>query len=405
MAFGRVDEAGTVFVRTAAGEREVGTWAAGEPELALAYFARRFATLESEVELAESRARAGALGADATVAVAARLAEQLAGAQVVGDLDGLSARIAELPELALERREQRKAERAAAAAEARSAKESVISEAEAIAQSDTWRAGPDRLRELFDVWRVLPRLDKATDDELWHRFSAARTTFTRRRKAHYNELAEARATIKAAKQELIAEAEKLASSTDWGPTTAAQRDLMNRWKQVGSASKDDDDALWARFHTIRQSFFDARAAHDEARSSGEKDNLAAKRAVLAEAEALLPVTDLKAARRSLRILRERWDAAGHVPRNAIAGLETRWKVVDEAIRGAEKTEWRRVDPEARRRAEQTAGQLRSSITKLEAEGTRARERGDTRAAAQADEAVAARRAWLVQAEKLLAESS
>jgi len=404
MSFGRVDDDGTVFVRTAAGERSVGTWAPGEAEQALAFFARRFATLETEVELAESRARAGALGADATAATAVRLAETLADAQVVGDLDGLARRVAELPELALERREQRRLEKAEHLAQARKAKEGLVAEAEAIGLSDTWRAGPDRLRDLFEIWQGLPRLDKAADDALWHRFSAARTTFTRRRRAHYNELAEKRVEVRTAKQLLIAEAEKLAQSTDWGPTTAAHRDLMARWKAVGSASKDDDDALWNRFHTARQAFFDARATHDEARSSGEKTALDARRDVLTEAEALLPVTDLKAARRALRILRERWDAAGHVPRAAVAGLDARWKAVETAISGSEKQEWRRTDPEARRRADQAATQLRTSISKLEAQAAAARGRGDSRAAAQATEAAAARREWLVQAERVLTES-
>jgi len=404
MSFGRVDDDGTVFVRTAAGERSVGTWAPGEAEQALAFFARRFATLETEVELAESRARAGALGADATAATAVRLAETLADAQVVGDLDGLARRVAELPELALERREQRRLEKAENLAQARKAKEGLVAEAEAIGLSDTWRAGPDRLRDLFEIWQGLPRLDKAADDALWHRFSAARTTFTRRRRAHYNELAEKRVEVRTAKQLLIAEAEKLAQSTDWGPTTAAHRDLMARWKAIGSASKDDDDALWNRFHTARQAFFDARAAHDEARSSGEKTALDARRDVLTEAEALLPVTDIKAARRALRILRERWDAAGHVPRAAVAGLDARWKTVETAISGSEKQEWRRTDPEARRRADQAATQLRTSIAKLEAQAAAARDRGDSRAATQATEAAAARREWLVQAERVLTES-
>lgn len=404
MAFGRVDEAGTVYVRSSAGEREVGTWAPGESEQALIFFARRYATLESEVELAEGRARAGALGAEATAATAERLAAALSEAQVVGDLAALAARIRELPELSLERREARKAEKAQAQAEARTAKDLLVAEAEQIALSDTWRAGPERLRELFDVWRTMPRLDKAADDELWHRFSAARTSFTRRRKIHYSELAGKRAEVKAAKEALITEAEKLAASTDWGSSTAAERDLMARWKQVGSASKDDDDALWNRFHTARQAFFDARAAHDEERSSGEKENLAAKRAVLVEAEALLPVTDLAAARRAMRGIRERWEAVGHIPRGAVAGLDTRWKAVDEAVRGAEKHEWRRTDPEARRRAEQTSAQLQKSIAKLETEAKAAVARGDKGAQARAEEALTARRAWLEQAEKLLTES-
>ena len=45
--------------------------------------------------------------------------------------------------------------------------------------------GRATLRELLATWKELPRLDRATDDALWRRFSTARTTYTRARKAHF----------------------------------------------------------------------------------------------------------------------------------------------------------------------------------------------------------------------------
>ena len=62
-AFGRVDADGTVYVKTAAGERAVGSWQAGTPEEGLAHFARRFADLVTEVDLLEARLGSGAADA------------------------------------------------------------------------------------------------------------------------------------------------------------------------------------------------------------------------------------------------------------------------------------------------------------------------------------------------------
>src|SRR5439155_1485308 len=59
-AFGRVDEDGTVYVKTAAGERAVGSWQAGTPEEGLAHFARRFDGVVTEVNLIETRLSTGA---------------------------------------------------------------------------------------------------------------------------------------------------------------------------------------------------------------------------------------------------------------------------------------------------------------------------------------------------------
>ena len=84
-----------------------------------------------------------------------------------------------------ERREERKAQKAKQTDEARHAKEALVAEAEELAQSEQWRAAGERLRALVDTWKGLPRLDRKSDDELWHRFSHARSAFSKRRKAHF----------------------------------------------------------------------------------------------------------------------------------------------------------------------------------------------------------------------------
>ncbi len=403
-AFGRVAEDGTVLVRTRTGDRAVGTWAPGETEAAVAFFARRFLALQAEVSLAETRIRAGSLSAEAASQNVRRLRETVETAQAVGDLDDLAVRVDALDGLIAVARERRRAERAAEVAAAREQKLALVADAEQVAAGQNWRVGPERLRALFDQWKVLPRLDRPTDDELWKRFSAARTTYTRRRRAHYAELTASRDTVRAAKQTLIEEAETLRGSTEWGPTTAKHRELMDRWRAAGSAAKDVDDALWERFRAARQAFFDAREAHDAERSGTEKANLTAKQTLLTEAEGLLPVSDMKAARRAMRGIRERWEAIGHVPRSAVGAIDARLRVVDEALRRTEQHEWRRTDPEARRRAERTAEQLRPAITRLERELAAARERSDQRALREAQEALTARRQWLAQAEKIIAEA-
>ena len=84
-------------------------------------------------------------------------------------------------------RSARKEERAQKSAESKAEKEKLVAEAERLADSTDWRNGANRLRELLATWKELPRLDRATDDALWRRFSTARTTYTRHRKAHFAE--------------------------------------------------------------------------------------------------------------------------------------------------------------------------------------------------------------------------
>ena len=92
--WGRVDESGAVFVRTADGERQVGSWQAGEPAEGLAHFGLRFDDLAAEVALLETRLDTHPQDARKTRASAEALAGQIPEAAAVGDLDSLAARVA-----------------------------------------------------------------------------------------------------------------------------------------------------------------------------------------------------------------------------------------------------------------------------------------------------------------------
>ena len=117
-------------------------------------------------------------------------------------------------------------------------------------------------------------------------------------------------------------------------------------------------------------FFTARSEVFTARDADLAENLEKKRALVEEAEKLLPVTDLKSARAALRSIHERWEAAGHVPRGDRDSVEGRLKKVDDVVRQGEEAEWTRSNPEARARAEATVAQLRTSIANLEADARR-----------------------------------
>ena len=398
-SFGRVDDDGTVYVRTQAGERAVGQVPDVPAEEALAFFTRRYDALELEVSLLETRIGSGALSPDDAGSSIKTVRSALTDAHAVGDLDGLSARLEALVPKVADQRAARKAERAKASAEAKQAKERFVSEAEKLAAGNDWRGGVNRFRELLDQWKALPRLDRTTDDELWHRFSSARTTYTRRRKAQFARESEQRETARKAKEKLVTEAEALQNSTDWGPTTSAYRDLMTRWKAAGSAPKGVDDELWKKFRGAQDVFFGAKQAAMSEQDSEFRANGVAKQALVEEAEGLLPVRDLGAVRVAYREVLERWSAIGKVPREMIRPLDSRLRAVETAIKNAEDDLWRRTNPEARARAEDTASKLEAQIAQLEEKAAKAEARGDTKGARDANASAETYRQWLEQARK------
>lgn len=410
--WGRVDPDGTVWVRTADGERAVGQYPGATEAEALAYFARKFEDLAAQVTLQEQRMRAGQVTAADAEQTLRRLAGQIRDANAVGDLEALLRRIEALTPLAQEQRAEAQRQRQEARERSLTLRTTVVEEAEQLAVADPeripWKASGDRLRELFEEWRRLQRearLDKHTEDELWKRFSHARTTFDRKRRHYFGALDEQRAAAKETKERIVVEAEALSSSTDWGATAAAYRDLMARWKVAGRAAKRDDDALWARFRAAQDAFFSARQEVAASTDAEFRENLVRKEELVAEAEALLPVTDLGAARAALRSIQERWEQVGRVPRSDLQRIEGRLRKVEQTLRDAEQDRWRRTNPEARARAEDVVRQLENAISGLEADLEKAQSRGDRRRIEEAEQALEARREWLEQARRALADYS
>jgi chromosome segregation ATPase len=404
--WGRVDDDGTVYVRTAEGERAVGSWQAGSPAEALAFFTRKFESLETEVSLLEQRIATTDLSPAHARATITRLLAAVADAHAVGDLDGLRSRLEALTGLVDHKREEHKAAREQARNEALEIKERIAAEAERIAVEAThWKASGERMRQLLEEWKAAPRGDRQAETVLWKRLSTARNAFTKRRKAYFAGLEEEREEARARKEKLAIQAEALASSTDWGPTATAYRDLMRSWKEAGRADRAAEDALWTRFKSAQDGFFQARSAVFSAKDAELREHAAVKERLLAEAEKLVPVTDVRSARAALRGIHERWEKAGSVPRDEQEQLEGGLRRVEDAVRKAEESHWRRSNPEALSRARGTVEQIRSAIMSLEGQLEKARARGDEAAQQQAQEAIEARRAWLAEAERTLAELS
>ncbi|MEO7352345.1 MAG: DUF349 domain-containing protein [Marmoricola sp.] len=403
--WGRVESDGTVYVRTLSGERAVGQYPEGTPEEALAFFTRRFEAFEFEVQLLEQRVRAGALTPDEATESIKKVAAQLVEPNAVGDVVGLSARLDALGPLIGLQRSKRREERARKLEESRTRKVEIVGEAEKISQGKDWRNGVNRLRDLLEEWKALPRLDKKSDDELWHRFSGARTGYTRRRKAHFAELSEVREGARVIKERLLKEAESISDSTDWGPTSTRYRELMQDWKSAGAAPREVEEKLWQRFRAAQDTFFGAREAANAEQDKEFAANAETKRELLVEAEALVPVTDLEAAKRTFREISERWDAAGKVPRDDIKSLEARIRKVEQAIRSVEDDTWKRSDPEKSARADDMLGQLERAIAGIEADLEKARASGNERKVKDLQENLASRQSFLEMARKAASDFS
>ena len=386
--FGRVEPDGTVILLAPEGEVVVGQWAAGDPSEGLAFYARRYDDLVVELDLVERRLGDQRASAEQAEAVLDRVRQALAARAFVGDVAALQARCDRLGEdisVARQAAKARKAEQREAALEARRA---LADEAEGLGDSTSWKTTTERFAAIVEEWKALPRADRGAEQELWQRISAARTGFDKRRRQHFAESDAKRKEAMARKRELIAQAEALSTSTDWAKTARALRDLQADWKAAPRGSRVDEDKLWKRFKAAQDAFYVARTAAEEAAEAQLAENVPAKRALVEQAEALLPVTDLKAAKSALRAISTQWDSLGDLPRAERDELERRLKRVEEAIRSGEAKAWQSSSAAAGNAA------FTEALERLEAKRDAAVARGDAKTAASLDQQIANTRALL-----------
>lgn len=385
--FGRITDDGTVYLRTPDGDVVVGQWAAGTHAEGFVFFGRKYEDLLTEVTLAEQRLVEGHATPDQTTHIHTKLLHSVAEPNFLGDISHLRERLAGMAERIEEFRKRRSAERAEQRAAAAARREELAQEAEKLTSSTAWKSTSERYTAIVEEWKGLPRSDRKLEQELWQRLSTARAAFDKRRRAHFTEREAQRKEALTAKRALIARAEQLSASTNWGETTRAFRDLTNEWKRAPRGSRQDEDKLWRRFKAAQDTFFQARTAADAAADAALEGNVAPKEALVIEAEALLPITDVPPSKKRLRDIQRRWESIGDLPRPVRATLESRLAKVEDALRKAEQESWKKSNPEMRARAESAVSAFDTALEKQRKQLDTAIAAGDTRKQAELQTAI------------------
>lgn len=398
-AFGRVDAENNVFVIEGGVERKVGQYPNVTPAEALAYFERKFGDLEAQVRILEQRV-ANKVDSHNLKKTAAKLVTDLESPAVVGDLADLRRRVAALtPKI-----DAVEADRAEASkeqiAEALAKREAIAVAAENIANQDAakinWKQSSAQFAELFAQWQQVqkdgPKVSKAVADQVWKRFSTARTKFEAGKRQYFAGLDAANKAARGRKNSIVEAAEALAASGN--ASVVEYRKLLDDWKASGRTPGKSDDALWARFKAAGDTIYAAKGEQIAAENVEYSANLAAKLELLKEAAKIDPSKDLAAAKTALRELQSRWEKAGKVPRDKIREVEDKMRAIENKVRDAEQEEWRKSDPAVQARNNAVLDQLHASISKLESDLAAATAKKDTKAVKELTEALEARKAWL-----------
>jgi hypothetical protein len=223
-----------------------------------------------------------------------------------------------------ERRTAFFAERQKVWEESKAKKEALAAEAEALAEVEDFKDKSSRARAMMDEWKAAGFAGREAEDTLWPRFRGSLDKFYEHRQAYYDE-------NKAKKEALVAQAEEIADSTDWKTTSEALRRLMEEWKTLGSAGRENDDPLWARFRGAQQKFYDGRSSAFAERENSHKENIRIKEELCEQAEAIALRDDMRGAIQDVIALQATWKTVGFIPREKSDELWQRFKRACDAV--------------------------------------------------------------------------
>ncbi|WP_307756615.1 DUF349 domain-containing protein, partial [uncultured Alistipes sp.] len=200
-----------------------------------------------------------------------------------------------------------------------------------------WNRASDRLLEIQKTWKTIGFAPKKDNNRIYERFRTACDRFFEAKRQFYAGVKGEMEHNLQMKTEICEAAESLVNSEEWKKTTDELIALQARWKEVGAVSRRHSDAIWKRFRSACDRFFERKAAHFASVDGEHEQNLKAKLALLDE----MAQADVKAGGYDvIREFQRRWGEIGFVPIKQKDSIQKRYKAaVDElfnTLRGSER---------------------------------------------------------------------
>ena len=196
--------------------------------------------------------------------------------------------------------------------------------AEALADSTDWIKTADELKKLQTEWQAIGPVPRPDTRVVWKRFRDACDRFFTRRNADLAERKEVWSGNQARKEALCARAEELAQSREWERAASEMRRLQADWKTVGPVRRSKSEALWQRFRTAADTFFDRYKRRDEIElesRQADREGLITELEALFPADGAEPPADLL---EKVRSLRTRWNQSTTAVRSGSDPLSGRF---------------------------------------------------------------------------------
>lgn len=195
-------------------------------------------------------------------------------------------------------------------ASAQKTKRDLVDEAIELQDSKRWAKTSKRLQAMQKTWRKAGFAGQGVDQDLWEEFSEANDVFFNRQNEFFEKREELQEEAAEQKKELIEEAKEHNESSEWKETSAKMRDLMERWKEVGFASREVEDELWEEFNSARQHFYQRQHEHFDEMRKRHEEAREIKKGLIEEARELALSFNFDDGREKMDNLFNKWKEAG-----------------------------------------------------------------------------------------------
>jgi len=180
-------------------------------------------------------------------------------------------------------------------------------------KASEWNKKTTEIAEIFEEWKKSGPAPAAQNDTIWKRFRDGRDAFYKQKKKFFASLNEQREGNLVLKEALCLKAEELMNSSDWSNTTKALIGLQKEWKEIGPVPEKVSGAIWKRFRSACDHFFNAKDENFKEQKKEELDNFNDKLAVINEVKGLLKTGKEDNVLESLKALNTKWNSIGYVP--------------------------------------------------------------------------------------------
>lgn len=192
-------------------------------------------------------------------------------------------------------------------------KKKLIAEAEALVDDDSIADAARRVNKLHKAWKKTGNLPQKEENELWDKFKAATDAFNEKKVENIDSLRDEEQKNLLSKQALIQRAIAAQSAETYDEGHRQMQDLMDQWKKIGPVPRKKSSKVWKQFKEAMDAFYNQRREHFKSIRKDQKDNLTAKKEIIAKLAVLAEGEDAAKAVEAAKKLQAEFKKIGHVP--------------------------------------------------------------------------------------------